>query len=56
MTPEDKKKLIQACKLVKEVFPNMSGNVRFNLTNGREKVNLNVEYSLIIQYGEYQRA
>lgn len=55
MTAEDKKKLIQACKLVREVFPDMSGNVKFNLAKGREKVNMNVEYSMIIQYGEYQR-
>lgn len=56
MTVEDEKKLIQACKLVKEVFPNMLGNIKFNLHPEREKVNMNVEYSLIIQYGEYQRA
>ena len=53
MTVEDKKKLIQACKLVKEVFPNMSGNVKFNLHPEREKVNMNVEYSVIIQPEEY---
>lgn len=53
MTAENKKKLIQACKLVKEVFPDMCGNVRFNLAKGREKVNMNVEYSVIIQPDEY---
>lgn len=56
MTPEEKKdkeKIIQACKLVKEVFPNMSGNVRFNLTSGRQKVNMNVGYSVIIDPDEY---
>jgi len=50
---EDKKKLIKACKLVKEVFPDLSGNVQFNLAKGREKVNMNVGYSIIIQPDEY---
>lgn len=53
MTTEDKKKLIKACKLVKEVFPDMYGNVRFNLHPEREKVNCNIEYSFIIQSNEY---
>ncbi len=53
MTQEDKKKLIKACKLVREVFPDMSGNVKFNLAKGREKVNMNVEYSVMIQPDEY---
>lgn len=53
MTAEDKKKLIQACKLVKEVFPNMSGNIKFNLHPQREKVNCNIEYSVMIQPDEY---
>ena len=53
ITTEDKKKLIQACKLVKEVFPNMCGNVNFNLHPDRQKVNMNVGYQMIIQYGEY---
>jgi len=53
MTAEDKKKLIQACKLVKEVFPNMCGNIRFNLHPEREKVNYNVGYSGIIDPDEY---
>jgi len=47
------KKLIQACKLVKEIFPDMCGNVKFNLHPEREKVNCNVEYSVIIQPDEY---
>lgn len=53
MTTEDKKKIIKACKLVREVFPDMTGNVKFNLAKGREKVNMNVEYSVIIQPDEY---
>ena len=53
MTAEDKKKLIKACKLVREVFPDMNGNVKFNLAKSREKVNMNVEYSVMIQPNEY---
>ena len=53
MTVEDKKKLIKACKLIKEVFPEMSGNVKFNLVKEREKVNMNVGYSIIIDPDEY---
>lgn len=53
MTAEDKKKLIKACKLVREVFPDICGNVKFNLMVGREKVNMNIEYSVIIQPKEY---
>ena len=53
MTAEDKKKLIKACKLVREVFPDMSGNVKFNLAKGREKVNMNIEYSVMIEPKEY---
>ena len=53
MTTEDKKKLINACKLVKEVFPDMCGNVRFNLHTEREKVNCNIEYSIMIDPKEY---
>lgn len=53
MTAEDKKKLIQACKLVRKVFPDMNGNVRFNLAKGREKVNMNIEYSVMIDQKEY---
>lgn len=53
MTAEDEKKLIKACKLVKEVFPNMLGNIRFNLHPEREKVNYNVEYSGLIDPAKY---
>lgn len=53
MTAEDKKKLIKASKLVKEVFPVMCGNVKFNLAKGRKKVNMNVEYSVMIDPKEY---
>lgn len=53
MTAEDKKKIVQACKLVREVFPDMSGNVKFNLAKGREKVNMNIEYSIMIDQKEY---
>lgn len=53
MTAEDKKKLIQAYKLVKEVYPDMTGNVRFNLHSEREKVNCNIEYSIMIDPKEY---
>ena len=56
MTVEDKKKLIQACKLVKEVFPDMCGNVKFNLHPEREKVNCNIEYSVMIDPKEYFEA
>ena len=52
MTEEDKKKLIRACKLVKEVFPNMWGNVKFNLNPERQKININIEQSLIFNYNE----
>lgn len=50
---EDVIKVIKACKLVKEVYPDMTGNVQFNLHAGREKVNVNVGYSIIIQPDEY---
>lgn len=53
MTAEDKKKLIKACKLVKEVFPDMLGNIRFNLHPEREKINCNIEYSFMIDPKEY---
>lgn len=53
MTAEDKKKLIKACKLVKEVFPNMCGNVKFNLHPEQQKVIINVDYSVMIQPKEY---
>ena len=53
MTAKDKKKLIQASRLVKEVFPDMCGNVKFNLHPEREKVNYNVEYSVMIDPKEY---
>ena len=53
MTAEDNKKLIKACKLVKEVFPDMNGNIRFNLRSEREKVNCNIEYSVMIDPKEY---
>lgn len=53
MTAEDKKKLIKACKLVKEVFPNMCGYVQFNVHPERAKVNYNVYYSGIIDPKEY---
>ena len=53
MTEEDKKKLIKSCKLVKEVFPNMCGNIQYNLTRDRRKVNMNISYSLIIDPEEY---
>lgn len=53
MTAEDKKKIIKACKLIKEVFPNLCGNVKFNLHPEREKVNVNVGYSFIIEPNEY---
>ena len=53
MTAEDNKKLIKACKLIKEVFPNMCGNVKFNLHPEREKVNCNIEYSVMIEPKEY---
>lgn len=53
MTPEQKKKLIQACKLIKQVFPDMSGGVRFNLHPERQKVNINIEHSVIIDPKEY---
>lgn len=52
MTIEDKKKLIKACKLVKEVFPNMWGNVKFNLSPERQKININIEESFIFNYNE----
>ena len=52
MTPEDKKKLIQACKLIKQVFPNMYGNVKFNLSPERRKININIEQSFIFSYNE----
>ena len=55
MTAEDKKKLIQACKLIKKVFPNMCGNIKFNLHPEREKVNVNVGYSIIIDPEEYHK-
>lgn len=55
MTKDDKKKLIQACKLVKEVFPNMCGNIRYNLTKERQKVNMNISYSLMIDSEEYNK-
>ena len=55
MTSEDKKKLIQACKLIKEVFPNFCGNINFNLHPEREKVNVNVGYSIIIDPEEYHK-
>ena len=52
MTVEDEKKIIQAGKLVKEVFPDMYGNVRFNLHPERQKVNINIEQSIILCYNE----
>lgn len=52
MEQEDKKKLIKACKLVKDVFPNMYGNVKFNLNPERQKVNINIEQSMIFNYNE----
>ena len=53
MTPEDKKKLIQACKLIKQVFPNMCGNVKFHLHPEQQKVIVGVDYSVMIQSKEY---
>lgn len=53
MTAENKKKMIKACKLVKEVFPDICGNVRFNLHPEREKVNYNVTYSVDPSPKEY---
>lgn len=42
MTAEDKKKLIKACKLVKEVFPDMGGYLRINLHPERVKPHYNI--------------
>ena len=49
MTADDEKKIEKANRLIKEVFPNMCGNVRFNLHPERVKVNVNVEYSVWIE-------
>ena len=54
MTAEDKKKLIQACKLIKQVFPNMCGNIKFHLHPEQQKVIIGVDYSVMIQPKEYQ--
>lgn len=53
MTAEDEKKLVKACKLVKEIFPNMCGYVRFHLHPEQRKVICKVEYSIMIQPDKY---
>lgn len=46
ITKEQRRLLSIAGGLVKKAFPNVAGNVRFNLFPGREKVNTNVDFSL----------
>ena len=42
ITPEQKKKLAEIGKQVRELFPNMYGSVRFNLCPTRELTNINI--------------
>ena len=46
ITKEQRRLLAIAGSLVKKAFPNVAGNVRFNLFPSRKKVNTNVDFSL----------
>jgi hypothetical protein len=42
MTPEQKKEVKKIGKQLQDIFPDMFGNIRFNLAPGRKEVNANI--------------
>lgn len=49
MTPEQKKRLAEIGKQVRELFPDMYGWVRFNLNPSRKSVNVNVADTIEVE-------
>ena len=52
ITKEQRRLLSMAGNLVRKAFPEMAGNVKYNLFPGRKKVNVNVAFSTIIDYDD----
>lgn len=49
MTPEQKKKLTDIGRQVRELFPDMYGSVRFNLKPGRKESNVNIADTIEVE-------
>ena len=49
MTPEQKQKLAEIGKQVRDLFPDMYGSVRFNLKPGRKESNVNVADTIEVE-------
>ena len=46
MTDDQKNKLLQINELLRMMFPDLHGSVRFNLQPERKEVNVNIEQSV----------
>lgn len=49
MTPEQKSKLSDIGKEVRELFPDMYGSVRFNLKPNRKETNVNIADTIEVE-------
>lgn len=49
MTKEQERKLAEIGAQIAELFPDIYGSVRFNLSPNRKDVNINIEYSMILK-------
>ncbi len=49
MTPEQKTKLAELSRKVREMFPDMYGSIRFNLKPDRKETNVNVADTIEVE-------